>query len=178
MIKTTVTSVDLDGKEFSKDYWFNLNKAELTRMTLENSKLDDDLNLVEGGGFEGLINKIIAAKDPSLIIQTFEDILRRSYGVRHADNVTFMKSDELSENFTHTDAYSELFSRLVTDAAFAAEFMRGIIQENVHKLSEDPVPAPIPLSQTTTKSSSIDQDEVIKKAKEAYQRVLDESASK
>ena len=60
------------------------------------------------------------------LIDLFKDLILRSYGEKSADGRRFIKSKELSTAFSQTEAYSELFMELVTDAEKAAEFVNGI----------------------------------------------------
>lgn len=47
--------------------------------------------------------------------------------MKSSDGKRFEKSEEISKAFEQTEAYSELFMELVTDAEKAAAFINGII---------------------------------------------------
>lgn len=121
MIKKSITFEDLDSKQVTQDFWFNLSKAEIAKMELT----------AKGGSLSQLLQEIIKNQDPAGIISTFELIILKAYGERSSDNLRFVKSDELSEGFKHTDAYSELFMELVTDAEAAAKFIEGVVPQEV-----------------------------------------------
>lgn len=116
MYKKTITYTDYDGNERKEDFWFNLTKAELTKM-----------NLSEVGGMKARLERIIATMDIPQISKVFEDIIHRSYGVKSPDGRQFIKNEELVTAFEQTEAYSQLFMEITTDANAAAEFAAGIL---------------------------------------------------
>lgn len=116
MLKKTIKYTDYDGVERSEDFYFNLSKAELTEM-----------NLSVKGGLENLIKQIVAAQDTPEIIKIFKEIILKSYGQKSLDGKRFIKSPELTEEFTQTEAYSELFMELATNADAATAFINGIV---------------------------------------------------
>lgn len=122
MIMKTIKYVDYDGVERSESFFFNLSKAELVSMDFE----------IEGG-FKRKIEKVIEAQNQRELIEIFKDIIFRSYGEKSADGRRFIKSKEISEAFTQTEAYSELFMELATDAKAAEAFIKGIMPADVTK---------------------------------------------
>lgn len=116
MIKKTITYVDYNGTERTEDFYFNLTKAEITEMEMGTT-----------GGFTQMIQKIVAAQDTKAIVEVFKDLLLRSYGEKSADGRRFVKNDELRADFQQTEAYSQLFMELATDADKASEFVNGIV---------------------------------------------------
>lgn len=122
MLKETRTYVDYDGVERTEDFYFNLSKAELAEMELS-----------ADGGLEKAIQKIINAKDNRKIVETFKDILLKSYGEKSADGRRFVKSEELSKAFSETPVYSDMFIRLATDEEYATKFIEGIMPKDLEK---------------------------------------------
>ena len=116
MIKKHMKYVDYDGNEREEDFYFNLTKAEIAEMELSTS-----------GGLDKTINQIIAEQDGKRIIELFKDLVLRSYGKKSPDGRRFIKSQELRDDFSQTEAYSDLFMELATDADKAAEFVNGIV---------------------------------------------------
>lgn len=116
MIKKTFTFVDFNGVERTEDHYFHLSKAELARMELS-------IN----GGFTEMINRVIAAKDQATLLTVFEDLIQKSYGVKTIDGRGFMKRKEDLEAFMATEAYSQLYMELITNADAAAAFFNGVI---------------------------------------------------
>lgn len=126
MIKKTIAYVDYDGNEREEDFYFNLTKAELT-----------ELQLGTTGGLQKMIENIIKTKDIPRIIEIFKKIILASYGEKSADGRRFMKSKEITENFTQTEAYSILYMELSTDAEKAADFIAGVIPSDLKKEFEE-----------------------------------------
>lgn len=116
MLKKTVTYTDYNGVERTEDFYFNLSKAEITEMELSTA-----------GGFAEMIQKVVAAQDGPTIIKVFKDLVLKAYGEKSADGKRFIKSEELTTAFTQTEAYSQIFMELATDAKAASDFVNGII---------------------------------------------------
>lgn len=128
MLKKTFTYIDFNGVERTEDHYFNLSKAELMEMELSTT-----------GGLAEMINKIVAAQDAPAIVKIFKDLVLKAYGQKSADGRRFIKSKELSDEFSQTEAYSQLFMELATDAEAAAAFVNGIVPAMDNKSS---IPAP------------------------------------
>lgn len=111
----SITYTDYDGEERTENFYFNLNKAEIAEMQLSST-----------GGLDQMIKDIIAAKDNAKLVQLFKGLVLKAYGVKSLDGRRFIKSDELREEFSQTEAYSELFMELVSDAEAAADFINKI----------------------------------------------------
>ena len=122
MLKKTITYHDYNGVEYTQDFYFNLSKAEIMEMEMGTT-----------GGLAEMITTIVAAQDAPAIIKIFKDLILKSYGEKSADGKRFIKSDEISTAFTQTEAYSELFMELATDAEAAAAFVNGIIPADMAK---------------------------------------------
>lgn len=120
MLKKTITYEDLDGNSFTEVFEFHLREDEIAKMELS-----------KHGGLVAYLNQIVAAEDGEAIINAFEEILLKSYGVRSEDNKKFRKSAEISQDFKDSDAYSKMFLELVTNAEASAEFVRGIMPASI-----------------------------------------------
>jgi hypothetical protein len=115
MLKKSITYTDYDGNERTEDFYFNLTKAECV-----------ELKYSEIGGLENYIEALIRESDNKRIIALFKDLIFRAYGEKSPDGRRFIKSSELSEAFAQTEAYSNLFMELASDAEAAAQFVNGI----------------------------------------------------
>ena len=122
MYKKTITYLDYNGEEIKEDFYFNLTKAEILEMQLEKE-----------GGLAEKIQTIVDSKNVPELIKIFKELILRSYGKKSDDGKRFIKSPELSREFTQTEAYSELFMELATDSDAAAAFINGIIPANLAK---------------------------------------------
>lgn len=116
MLKKNIKYVDYDGNNRAEDFYFNLNKAEVI-----------ELQLGTVGGLTKTLEKIVQEKDTSRIIEYFKTIILKAYGEKSADGRRFIKSQELRDAFEQTEAYSELFMELASDAKMAAEFINGVL---------------------------------------------------
>ena len=79
------------------------------------------------GGLTEMINRIVAAQDAPAIVKIFKELVLKAYGVKSPDGKRFIKSDELATEFAQTEAYSQLFMELATDADAASAFVNGIV---------------------------------------------------
>lgn len=126
MLKKTITYEDYNGVERKEDFYFNLTKAEIMEMEMS-----------EAGGMSEMIKKIVDAKEVSAIIKIFKDLILKAYGEKSADGKRFVKSAEISEAFAQTEAYSQLFMELASDADKAAEFVNGIVPFDANKAANN-----------------------------------------
>lgn len=120
MLKKIITFTDYNGVERTEPFYFNLSKAELMEMELGVT-----------GGMTEMLDKIIAAKDAPSLMKTFKEMIMKAYGVKSDDGKRLIKSEELSIAFTQTEAYSVLFMELITDDKAAADFVNGIIPNEI-----------------------------------------------
>ena len=122
MLKKTVTYVDYNGVERTEDFYFNLSKAEVAEMELS----------VEGG-FSKMLEEIVKSNNNARILELFKEMVLKAYGEKSADGRRFVKSKELAEAFSQTEAYSEIFMELAMDEKAAAAFVNGIMPANLGK---------------------------------------------
>lgn len=122
MLKKTVTYVDYNGVERTEDFYFNLSKAEVAEMELS----------VEGG-FSKMLEEIVKSNDNARILELFKEMVLKAYGEKSTDGRRFVKSKELAEAFSQTEAYSEIFMELAMDEKAAAAFVNGIMPVNLGK---------------------------------------------
>lgn len=111
-----MTYTDFDGNERKEDFFFNLTKAELTEMELS-----------EVGGLTKTLEKIVSEKDSKRIVELFKDLVLRAYGEKSLDGKRFVKNQEIRDGFAQTQAYSDLFMELATDANAASAFVNAIV---------------------------------------------------
>lgn len=130
MYSTKITFTDYDGNKREKECFFHLNKAEVLEMQMS-----------WDGGLDKILRRIIEEKDTKRIFEMFKMIVLKSYGEKSIDGMRFVKTPEVVENFTQTEAYSELIMKLATDSDFASEFINGIMPKNLldeaQKLEEE-----------------------------------------
>lgn len=125
MLKKTMTYVDYNGTERTEDFYFNITKAELMEMELGIS-----------GGMAEMLQRIVASQDGPEIIRIFKDLVLKAYGVKSPDGKRFIKNASLREEFEQTEAYSDLFMELATNADKASAFIKGIMPAEIAKQAE------------------------------------------
>lgn len=128
MLKKTMTYVDYDDVERTESFYFNLTKAEILEMEYG----------IEGG-MEKMLNRVTEKLDGKRIMSFVKEIILKSYGEKSPDGKRFMKVNDagvpLYIAFEQTEAYSNLYVELVTDAKKCAEFVNAIIPK-VEKADE------------------------------------------
>lgn len=122
MLKKTIPYTDFNGNERTEDFYFHLMESEIAEMELSTT-----------GGFTESIQRIIQTQDVPEIIKQFKKIILKAYGVKSPDGKRFEKSEELSRAFSQTNAYSKLFMELATDDKAAAEFLNGVVPEELQQ---------------------------------------------
>ena len=120
MLKKTVTYTDYNGEERTEDFYFNLTKAEALEMELSHE-----------GGLTNMLERIVTAKDAPSIIKIFKEFILTAYGEKSADGRRFIKNDEIREAFSQTEAFSEIYMELATNADAAADFVNGIVPQSI-----------------------------------------------
>lgn len=116
MLKKTIKYMDFNDAERSEDHYFNLSKTEIMKMELG----------VKGGLTE-FIQRIISAQDTPALMEIFDELIHKAYGVKSADGKRFEKSEENWLAFKESGAYDVLFMELATDANKAAAFINAIV---------------------------------------------------
>ena len=127
MFKKTITYTDYNEVERTENHYFHLNESEILKMEMGIK-----------GGLAEKIKRIVDADDTPAIIEVFEDLIQKSYGVKTLDGRGFTKKKEDLEAFMATEAYSKLFMELATNSEAAAEFINGIIPADLAKKADLP----------------------------------------
>ena len=113
---------DFRGNEREEDFYFNLSESDLTKMQYS-----------VNGGYDAYLKRIIDAQDQKTIMEVFEEIIAMSYGVISDDGRRFVKNAEVLDDFKSTEAYNQIFMRLISDSAFASDFVNHVFPENILK---------------------------------------------
>ena len=121
MLKKTIEFEDYDGHMRKEDHYFNLNKAEVIKW------------LTTAGDYtlDKVLDRLSTERNGKKIMEIFEGLIHLSYGKKSLDGRKFEKTDEIWNDFYQTEAYSVLFTELVTDARKAAEFVNRIIPKSL-----------------------------------------------
>lgn len=127
MFKKTIKYENFNGEEVTEDLYFNLTKAEVLKMELETP-----------GGYAAKLKEMYLKKDIPLLMKYMDEIILDSYGIKSPDGRKFMKSAEIRADFEATNAYSELYMELLTDADKATAFINAVfpVEANAEAIEE------------------------------------------
>lgn len=130
MLKETVTYTDYDGKERTEDLYFNLEKHELIDLAFD---LPDDIIVADEETGEIKENHMVEKLGDRGIYKFIKDVIKKAYGVKSDDGRRFIKSDELTLEFTQTPMYDSILTKLTSDNDAATKFITTVIPANAAK---------------------------------------------
>ena len=115
----TITYENFNGETKTKVVNFNLTEAELT-------KLQKDY--LDVGGINKVMDEAIASGDTKQLLDFFELLVHRSYGIKSDDGEIFHKSAELMAEFENMAFYSDLYmSFFLEEGAVGQAFIRAVM---------------------------------------------------
>ena len=127
MITRTIPYTYYNGIQRKEKFYFDLTQFEATEIAVELpdgiiEELSEDgtnqqqtaIHLMEKLGRKGVMDFI-------------KKIVLKSYGVKSTDGRRFIKSEELSTEFSQTPAFSAFMMKLMTDDKEASSFINGVI---------------------------------------------------
>ena len=131
MLKKTVNYEDFDGNKRTEDLYFNLTKLEATEFALDLPDEITDEVVKEGASAANMeaATRIVQKLGGKGIIDYIRKLVLKSYGIKSEDGKRFIKSEEISTAFSQTEAYSNLFMELASDADAASTFVNGIVPQ-------------------------------------------------
>lgn len=121
-----MTYKDFDDIERTETFYFNLTEAEIA-----------ELELTTEGGLQTRLQSIIDSKNQAEIVRQFKKIVLMAYGEKSDDGRFFMKTPEITARFACTQAYSDLFMKLATDADAASKFVNSIIPPRLREAAQN-----------------------------------------
>jgi hypothetical protein len=114
MLKKTITFPDLDGNMLTEDFYFNLNKAEVVEIGFTDMQKQ--------------LTELLETENMSEILKVIRGMLATAVGRRSEDGRRFIKSQEISDDFTQSEAFSELFFEMMKyDEKQVNEFFLGML---------------------------------------------------
>lgn len=120
MLKKTITYHDFNGNEYTEDFWFGLTKSDLI-----------DMEMNTPGGMQEYVTHIAQTQDMRAVLEMFKNLIFKSYGKKSPDGKRFIRSKEISEEFTQTDAYDVLLMEIFSDENAASAFVNGILPQDI-----------------------------------------------
>lgn len=121
MYPRTIKYEDYDGNQREEVFYFNLNKAEIISWLTTEGDYTLDKKL----------ERLYRERNGLKIMEILEDFIKRSYGEKSLDGRRFVKTPEVWDNFRQTEAYSVLFTEMVTDSNAAANFINNVIPKEL-----------------------------------------------
>lgn len=119
MLTEKIKFRDLEGVEKIHTLYFNLNEAEITSW---------EASMKDEGGLQKVLERARDAVDNYTLLEFAKDLLRRSVGVKSADNTYIEKSAEISTRFENSVYYSDfLFSLFETDGVRLQKFINTVM---------------------------------------------------
>jgi uncharacterized membrane protein YheB (UPF0754 family) len=121
MFKEKITYTNYNGEKVTEDFYFNLTKAELA-----------DMQLSKEGTMSEYLTMIRDTNDVPKIAEMFKKIILKAYGEKSVDGKYFYKvrdGHELAEDFSQTEAFSELYMKLATNENAASTFIQKLIPQ-------------------------------------------------
>lgn len=129
MISETIKYEDFDGNPQEETWHFHLTKADIVELQMEFG------GTMEEGALEKRLKELFQTKDAKVIIKFFKDMITRSVGrrIEKDGKVRFDRTEDISNEFMQTEAYSAFFMELVTNAEKGAKFFNGLVPRDLAK---------------------------------------------
>ena len=124
MLKKSIKFTDYNGVERTEDFYFNLSKGDML-----------ELELGIAGGLSGAIDRIIETEDKAAMYALFKKIVLSAYGKKSADGRLFVKREDMSVEFSQTEAFSELMTELMTSEEELNLFIQSVVNVPANTVS-------------------------------------------
>lgn len=143
MIKRTINYVDFDGNNRTEDAYFNMTRTELMEFSFTMpGEVADAVDKHDQEDPEKIATNLMEKMGSSGIFNFVKDLVFKSYGKKSEDGRRFIKSEQMSLEFTQTLAYDEFIIDLFSDDKKATEFINGIIPADLaDKISANKIKA-------------------------------------
>lgn len=123
MLVKTITYTDFLGQKRTEDFMFNYSKADVQRLLFSTKE-----------GLPAFLQRIVREEDRTKMFGFLEEFILKAYGEVSPDGRRFIKSDELSEGFKQTNAYSELIDEFIAGGDKAiSDFINAVIPQDALK---------------------------------------------
>lgn len=127
MLKKTIKYTDFNGVEREEPFYFNLTKADLLEMEMS-----------KDGGMGEFIAKVVQTQNQRELMNLFKTFILKAYGEKSDDGKHFYKSEEISQKFASTEAYSVLVMELLENKDdAAAKFINGLAPSGTQNITAD-----------------------------------------
>ncbi len=121
MLMKKIKYTDFNGVDREEEFYFNMSKADVIKWMTTNGNYTLDAVLM----------KLVRTENVRDLIGEIDYLITESYGEKSLDGKRFIKTPEVKANFVESNAYSELFMEIASDAKKAAEFFNGILPDDL-----------------------------------------------
>lgn len=129
MIRKTLTYLDYDGNEHTKDFYFSLSQTEIS---LLNNQIP--------GGFETYLKRIQEDHNEEQLLNLLTTFIIEGYGERTPDGSGFIKEDahgrKLGKLFVCTEACDNLLMELLEKENNIGAFITGMMPKSLQGKAE------------------------------------------
>lgn len=125
MLRKKITYTDFNGNERTEEFCFFLSEADLMKTEVKSAA---------SGGFKNIIQRMVDAKDYKAMVDLFDELIIKSYGVISEDGRRLMKGrdGEYAREFMETNAYTQLVMELLSgDESKITEFIEGMLPQKI-----------------------------------------------
>ena len=120
MYSVELTFKDFLGNERTGTYTFHLSESELLELEYKtNGELKRTLTALSEG-----------MHDPEALTGFFTMFIKAAYGEMSSDGLTFDKTEEIWNKFYRSNAYNDLFMKVMTDDNAAIDLINGTMPKN------------------------------------------------
>ncbi len=120
MLKRDIKFKDFEGRDKVKTAFFHYSAPELI-----------DLEVKYPNGLRDQMQYVLSQGDPQAIVEFVKEFVLDAYGIRTEDGESFIKTPEAKEAFRQSLAYETLFMDLAFNGQLAAEFINGVIPQDM-----------------------------------------------
>ena len=138
MFAKTINYENFNGVNVTKTLHFNLTQSEIVDFAMElptgvAEAIGDPTKVNE----EEAAVKLMDTIGSKGIVDFLKKLVLKSYGIKSEDGESFVKSEKISEEFSHTMAYDTILMELLSDDTAAAAFVNNVIPAKlVAKMAE------------------------------------------
>lgn len=123
MLQHTITYEDFNGNERTDSFYFHLAPSSLTEIAMDVLGFDTGPDV----DVQKILERIVARGNASEVMATFKGLIEKSVGLKSEDGLRFVQDKDFVDGFMQSNAYQELFMRLMTDEKFRDDFFEGAL---------------------------------------------------
>lgn len=123
MITKEFTYESYTGEKVTKAFTFHMSRPDMAKFRLRK----------DGSDFVETMTQIMETENARAVLDTFEDILRSAVGRKSEDGERFIKDDEARSELFDTPAYDAVFTEMMDNPKFAAEFITAMLPKDMQK---------------------------------------------